>query len=434
MPEGRRTYLFYRDADFVPYVGSLALVGLLAWVALPFSWARGAVVVALAYLAATFWRKHGARFDPGSLGMLARGLGRYPRSLVLRLFDSRGVCAQMALGFGVAVGIEVAVRRYAAEDSFWLRPFSYLSWFALFFGGLTAFRTVVLFHHLAKARHVREVLEGSNWARELEGLSTWAHLVQAWVTGVLATLAYFLPSLVFWRFTEPTNVRELVLLVLGSIAIIASSRGGGAEVRAREAAVPVSRALLATVALAVPTSKGAELDGGLAHGEDHASRFGFTLFHGHHHDAVPCALVGGPGVGLLEAVDNGFLYVPYLGSATVSLVAFCAYAVVDMVFHQYIPGVFPYVRTALAFQVHHVAHHFFSLKPVSVNARYNYDLGAGYRPDNAVTRWFVRTAEAHEQVPPEVSERFLRLTLAEAIAPSPDDLARAASRARGAAS
>ncbi|MBX7098150.1 MAG: hypothetical protein K1X89_10585 [Myxococcaceae bacterium] len=427
MPAARRTYLFYRDVDFVPYLVSLAAVGGLTWAALPYAWVRGSVAVALAFLAALFWRKHGARLEPRSVGLLLRGLGRYPWSLALRLLDGWAISAQLALGFAVALGVEAGVRHVAGPDSLWLTPFPALWCFAVVFGALTAYRTVVLLAHLRKARHVRQVLEGSSWARELKGLSTWAHLVHAWVTGELATLAFFLPSLLFWQLTEPTCVRELVLLALGAGAILASARG--LDTRAE---VPASRSLRVAVALVVPSGKAAEREGGLTHGADHASRFGFTLFHGHHHDAVPCALVGGPGVGLLEAFDNGLLYLPYLGSATVSLLAFGAYAVIDMLFHQYVPGVFPYTRAVLSFQVHHVAHHFFSLRPVSVNARYGFDVGAGYRPDNAVTRWFLETAKAHEPVPVDVSDRFLRLTLAEPMVVTPEEVARIDAHARGA--
>lgn len=425
--DGRRTRLLYRDRDFILYAASLVLVGLGAWVALPMAWARGAVGAALVYLLALFWRKHGVAFDSSCFGELGRGLMRYPKVLALRLFDDRGLVAQCLLGFGVALGVEAALREFGAADGWWLKPFPYLTAFAVLFGALTAYRTVVLVDHLRKAGHVRAVLEGSAWARELKGLSTWQHLVHAWVTGELATLAYFVPCLVFWRFTEPTWARELVLFGLGAVVVLASLRG----LRTRETAGPVSKGFRFLVAFALPGSKAAQRDGGLTHGADHTSRFGFTLFHGHHHDAVPCALVGGPGVGLLEAFDNGLLYLPWLTSALVLCVTFGAYAVVDMQFHQYVAGAFPFVRSVLGFRVHHVAHHFFSLKPLSVNGQYDYDVGAGYRPDNVVTQWFLRSAEAHEGVAPEVRAHFLRVAAEEGCVATPDDLARASSRARG---
>jgi hypothetical protein len=61
---------------------------------------------------------------------------------------------------------------------------------------------------------------------------------------------------------------------------------------------------------------------------------------------------------------------------------------------------------------HHVTHHFGSSLPLGmiynayVEAR---DMNNGYKPDNAVTRWFLSEVERREGVDPEIGKKFLSL-------------------------
>jgi hypothetical protein len=85
---------------------------------------------------------------------------------------------------------------------------------------------------------------------------------------------------------------------------------------------------------------------------------------------------------------------------------------IDMVVHQYIPGVFPPAKVTVIGRAHHITHHFGSALPLGmiyegyIEVR---DMNNGYKPDNPVTRWFLAEVERREGVAPELGEKFLSL-------------------------
>jgi hypothetical protein len=83
---------------------------------------------------------------------------------------------------------------------------------------------------------------------------------------------------------------------------------------------------------------------------------------------------------------------------------------IDMVVHQYIPGVFPFAKPTVDGTAHHVTHHFGSLLPVGMIFRKYVeprDMQQGYRPDNTVTRWFLDEVSRVEELREEARTAFL---------------------------
>src|SRR5262245_13954704 len=74
-----RTYLDYRPQDFLLYLGSLGIVGVVGWLALAgYGHAQIALSAGLAYMAITFVLKRGAAFDLATFPLIVRGIVSYP--------------------------------------------------------------------------------------------------------------------------------------------------------------------------------------------------------------------------------------------------------------------------------------------------------------------------------------------------------------------
>src|SRR5262249_22010265 len=129
----------------------------------------------------------------------------------------------------------------------------------------------------------------------------------------------------------------------------------------------------------------------------HQSRFFFTVFHGHHHDAIPSAMIGSAGgTGFLENTDRGLTWLDPLNSIVVMQVSWAYSIAFDMVVHQYIPGVFPFAKVTVLGTAHHITHHFGTALPIGmIFQKYiePRDMNNGYKPDNPVTRWFLAEVE-----------------------------------------
>src|SRR5205807_1088006 len=103
---------------------------------------------------------------------------------------------------------------------------------------------VALFSHLRRASHVKQVLEDSEWHRELKGLGIRNHILQAFVSGLITHACLLMPAVIFWRLTGPTYVREAALLV-GSL-LTAPWRASLQRMRRTGVAVSVPTLLLNT--------------------------------------------------------------------------------------------------------------------------------------------------------------------------------------------
>lgn len=390
----RRPFIMqYRAEDFPLYLLSLLLGGALIVPALPHPALQLLLVLTLVYLAAVFAIRHGAKFDGSFWRVVGEGVGRYPMIVVRSWQTARhGVIPIVAIFAGTLVA--ESFLRPSLAGTQWLRtfPWQWAIWGPFLF--LTSFRLVILVAHLLRASVVRDVMERSPQRKSTARLSMPNHIFHAFVTGLLAHLCLVAPCVLFFQWTNPTNLREALLLT----------------------------GYLVWTGIAMPLRKRKILVGpGVLnnrlvyqnHQIAHESRFYFTVFHGHHHDSLPSALIGSAaGTGFLENADRCVTWLDPLKSI---LAVQCNWTYIigfDMVVHQYIPGVFPFAKPTVLGASHHVTHHFGSALPLGIIFR-GYvepgDLKAGYRPNNNVTRWFVEEVQLREKLSPDQSRNFLTI-------------------------
>jgi len=383
----------YCPEDFPLYLLGLALAGALIFPALPHFGAQVLLVCALAYLVGFFLIRHGAKFDPSVVRVALEGLARYPAVLVRNWKTGCAGIIPIAVVFILALTAEHFLRPALAGTK-WLHPFPWQWVIWMVFLIVTAFRVVILVAHLLRASVVREVLENSTQKKTIANISIRQHIFQAFVTGMVAHLSLVAPAILFFMWTNPSILRE-GLLIAGFF-------------------------LWRTIARPLKKRNLIEKPGIIAHRLfydnhrlAHQSRFFFTVFHGHHHDAIPSALIGSAsGTGFLENVDRTLTWLEPLNSIVVMQFGWSYSIAFDMVVHQYIPGVFPFARWTVIGRAHHITHHFGGARPLGmiydtyIEAR---DMNTGYKPDNPVTRWFLAEVERREGTDPELGKKFLSL-------------------------
>jgi hypothetical protein len=389
----QRFMIQYRNEDFPLYLLSLLIPGILIAPALPHPAAQAALLCALLYLAVVFAIRHGATFDARVLRVVVDGIASYPAILARGWRTARHVVIPVAIIFALALGAEQFLRPRLAGTT-WLRPFPW-QW-ALWapFLLLTLFRVVILVAHLLRASVVRDVLTSSPQRKSIEVLSIHQHIVHAFVTGMVAHLSLVAPCALFFMLTEPTILRE-GLLVVGYTAWTGIARPLRKRKLLGHPGVIANRLVYQN------------------HNIAHQSRFYFTVFHGHHHDAIPSALIGSAaGTGFLENADRAMTTLEPLKSLLIVQATWAWVIAFDMVVHQYIPGVFPFAKPTITGVSHHVTHHFGRALPLGIIFS-GYvepgDMNNGYKPDNSVTRWFLKQVEQREGIDPELGRKFLTL-------------------------
>jgi len=386
----RRFFLRYHAEDFPLFLLSLTLTGILIAPALPRRFEQVLLVSALVYLACFFLIRHGAKFESSVLRVALEGMARYPAILARNWRTASHAAMPIAAVFLLALTIEHFLRPSLAGTK-WLSPFPWQWAVWTLFLLITLFRAIILIAHLRRASVVREVLEKSPQRKTIAVLSIHHHIFHAFITGVVAHLSEVAPCVLFFMLTDPSNLRE-TLLIAGYVLWTAI-------------AIPLRKRKI----IKKPFNHLFYLN----HTRDHQSRFLFTVFHGHHHDAIPSALIGsGGGTGFLENAALGLSMLEPLRSIMVTQVIWLKAIVADMVIHQYIPGVFPFTKATVVLTAHHVSHHFGSARPLGIVFRgyvESGDMNNGYKPNNPATRWFISEVERRERLDPELSRKFLSL-------------------------
>lgn len=389
----RSFFMQYRAEDFPLYLLSLLLVGLLVFPALPHRAEQVALLAGLAYLACFFVIRHGVKLEGAAFRAAFDGVIRYPGILARSWRTGAHAIIPIVVIFALAVTGERLLQP-ALAGTRWLDPFpwQWAIWGPFLF--IALFRVSILVAHLLRASVVKDVMERSPQRKTIAVLSIYNHILQAFVTGMVAHLALVAPCVLFFMWTNPTILRE-ALLIAGVIL---------------------------WTGIAHPLHKRRILlRPGLIHNRllyqnhiiAHQQRFYFTVFHGHHHDTLPSALIGSAaGTGFLENADRGLTWLDPLYSIVLMQVKWTYMMGFDMVVHQYIPGVFPFAGPTVTGTSHHVTHHFGSALPLGiifsgyVEPR---DMENGYRPDNTITRWFLSEVEKREKLTPELASKFLSL-------------------------
>jgi hypothetical protein len=390
----QRVYIVYRKVDFLLYLFGLVAFGALASVALHGPVEIGLTYAALAYLLLWFVKQHGAGWDASCFSAFALGVLELPVYLArLTWLHAKNLRLPVLL-FVVALAGEAAVKRWL-PDSRWNDLVPYYWIFAIHFIALTTFRTIVLVAHLRGASTVRGVLESapSTWRPLIKRFSVAGLCTHAYVTGVITHLAAWIPVLILWRLTNPTWTREAILF---SVAVV--YRLTHAKLRGRSVPDVLHQLLFAderSLGRIVVTFQ-------VAHEISHRSRFNFTIFHGHHHDAIPSSLIGSAGgTGIGESMERN-VYFGWLTWSCLAVGLVHSYAVVfDMLGHQFIPGVFPYSSSIVRRRRHHVVHHYGKLQPVGLTGN-----EPGYNPANPIAAWFATTVKEREALPAEQCDLF----------------------------
>jgi hypothetical protein len=396
----RRFFMKYHAEDFPLFLLSLTLTGILIAPALPHRFEQVLLVGALVYLALMFPIRHGAKFESSVFRVALEGMARYPAILARNLRTASHAAIPTAAAFLLALTIEHFLRPSLAGTK-WLSPFpwQWAVWTAFLL--VTLFRVTILIAHLRRASVVREVLEKSPQRKTIAVLSIHQHIFHAFITGMLAHLSQVAPCVLFYMLTDPSNLRETLLIAGCALWSV------------------IARPLRKRRIIKRPFNHLFYQN----HTRDHQSRFLFTVFHGHHHDAIPSALIGsGGGTGFLENAALGLSMLDPLKSIVVAQVSWVRAIAIDMVIHQYIPGVFPFSKATVVFAAHHVSHHFGSARPLGIVFR-DYvesgDMNDGYKPNNAVTRWFLSEVERRERLDPELGKKFLSLNDYGAVSKTP---------------
>ena len=389
----RSFFMQYRAEDFPLYLLSLVLTAVLIYPALPHRGEQVALLAGLAYLAVFFVVRHGARFERAAFRAVFDGVIRYPGILARSWRTGRDAVVPIIVIFVLALTGERLLQP-ALAGTWWLRPFpwQWAIWGPFLF--LALFRVSILVAHLLRASVVREVMERSPQRKTIAVFSIHNHIVQAFVTGMVSHLALVAPCVLFFLWTRPTRLRE-ALLIAGVILWAGIAR-------------PLYK-------------RGILLRPGLIHNRllyqnhiiAHQSRFYFTVFHGHHHDTLPSALIGSAaGTGFLENADRVLTWFDPLYSIVLMQLKWTYMMGFDMVVHQYIPGVFPFAKPTVAGTAHHVTHHFGSALPLGIifsGYIEPQDMENGYRPNNTITRWFLSEVAQREGLTPELEAKFLSL-------------------------
>jgi len=216
--------------------------------------------------------------------------------------------------------------------------------FTLFYTHLiaiSAYRTIILFAHLAKKEMVREILRQTPWQRVIkEETNISLEILHAYCTGLLTHIILIAP----WYMVIAYSSFSVVFL-------------------------PV--VCLVNIVVHLKWFKIFNAWFYRDHWLGHNSEFEFIFLHGTHHDAIPSGLIAVAENGFLE----GFLRFTIGGFPTAfynPIISFMAYTIAikaDIDLHQYIPGVFPRIPRRVIETYQHSTHHYGVLEPYSLGGR-----------------------------------------------------------------
>ncbi len=391
--QGRTGYMAYVADDFILYVFSLVIFGAVATVAIQPTWLLMTVFSALAYMVVFFIFKHGVKLDWRSIPLIIKESIYYPVFFYKELAPYLLVLSPLYVSFALALSAE-AFFAPKLGDAFWMHPFPYLTLFYVNFGVVTLFRTFILFGHLRRHAFVQEFLENTTWKQAIKGIDIRFSIIHSYITGLLTHLGLILPALAFWRFTSPTYFREAALIVFYLLLQSTYSYMKGLT----ENGTPVQ---------VDSFTKWFAVD----HEFQHNSRFYFTVFHGHHHDAIPSSLLAAQSAGFNEGINRSLAKLWFLNSIIIFLLGKQLSAMLtDIFLHQYIPGLFPYSRFVIEKRTHHAMHHYGSLRPYAfgIEPYLRSDIKKGYDLNNPLAQWFAETVGRYENLSPTLVANYTR--------------------------
>lgn len=393
-----RIYMVYKAKDLILYIFSLTMMFLISYCASTELWQIVITFSMLLYLLVIFVLKHGFELDFSSIRLILMEVTGYIRIVLADFGWNRRCIILITLSYGLSLAAEkLFINRI--DGTFWVMPFPYLTIFYIHFLLITGYRTLILVAHLRKSKVVIEFLKGSPWKTQLSNLSGFHHIVHAYVTGILCHIALVLPLLVIYKYFVPTYFRELCLVVFVFLVDIVlnstNSTSNGLPHRADNFFLWFRT----------------------RHEHDHKNRFYFTVFHGHHHDAIPSGLIAATENGLLEGVHRSIVRMHFMYPASLFLLQLGMNVPINIVGHQYIPNVFPFSASVIRLKHHHAVHHLLNLLPLAFGyfPYLQNCVDQGYNPSNAKARWFADSVVKLEEISKEDAEAFLTASNDEGI-------------------
>jgi len=205
------------------------------------------------------------------------------------------------------------------------------------------------------------------------------HLLQAWVTGQLCHIAHVAPLyFVITYFDHSLLTLPIYLLNLR----FGRRCGGGSGQLGKGPLTWLYR----------------------DHWVNHHSELSFIYCHAPHHDAIPSAMIGCAGDGILGLFIRTWVWGKCLDEPITASILMSKTVIMDMKQHQYAPGVYPYVKNNLKAGNHHMEHHFLKLNPIGVDIAMlpNQKLWGmsvwldGFNRKNETWKWWSEQARAVE--------------------------------------
>jgi hypothetical protein len=234
---------------------------------------------------------------------------------------------------------------------------------------LALFRCAALAFHIREAKKVEQVMRSSSWRHFLNlNCSINIHIVHAALTGWCSQMMTVAPFFLLASWKRPIWSFVVLFCMENFLSI---------------SFIDDTKMFYAV------------------HYREHHSSGLFTLFHGSHHDAIPSGLLsGGTEVGFVEGFCQGLLHCHPLKCPT-SLWDVGINFYKNILYHHYIPGVFPYSQLIVAEEVHHVVHHYMHLVPYvgfpgKVGHQIDIDID-NYNPENPTWTWFCDLQKSEER-------------------------------------
>lgn len=219
-----------------------------------------------------------------------------------------------------------------------------LTLFYLHLGGITLYRSYILWVHLKHHRLVRDVLKDTAYRRFVNTpASTVLEILHGYFTGLLTHIILLTP---WYLVIDHVQFSVLLFPLTFVLCFIIETR---------------------FMLLLNPWFY-------RDHWLGHHSETEFLYLHGSHHDALPSALMAVSGNGFLEGCTRylvGFPHAYYNPALAFLLKTFTV--VSDMNSHQYIPGLFPKIPLPAEMRIHshHACHHFGKLEPYGLGSYIN---------------------------------------------------------------
>ncbi|HXH37715.1 MAG TPA: hypothetical protein VNN08_03730 [Thermoanaerobaculia bacterium] len=332
----RKPRTCYYRRDFVDYMLMILATALVAGFSFGFRhWMALASYGLCAFMVPAFIARHGVELR---IPLILRRPQDLLYMIVYKLLNLKPQWF-IAAGLLLLENVLIAATPKLPHHVDWMRSWALWLFYA-HFAGITLYRTRILIDHLAKKEMVRDILMQTPWKRTINRRTNITlEIVHAYVTGLLTHILF----LAGW-YVVLTHVRYSLLFVpaVCAIDVVIELKWYGTLNRwfYRE------------------------------HWVGHNSEVEFLYLHGNHHDAIPSGMIAVSEHGMLEGFCRSLIGPPVSYYHPLAAAFFISHLIwYDMLTHQYIPGVYPRLSTAVVKSTQHSTHHFGQLAPYGLASK-----------------------------------------------------------------